>query len=153
LVHDLSLFGRVALSALLGFAIGWEREVRGHPGGARTFALVSAGAAALTTIGLDAFPVTAEKLVAGIVTGIGFVGAGLVLHGPRGEVKGLTTAAAVWAVATVGIIAGAARFVLALASAVLYLTILESRSLPSLDRLDPRRWQRRFSEPDEHARD
>lgn len=46
LVHDLALFGRIALAAALGFAIGWEREVRGHPAGARTFALVAAGSAA-----------------------------------------------------------------------------------------------------------
>ena len=91
--HDLALFGRIALAAGLGFAVGWEREVRGHPAGSRTFALVAAGSAGFTAIAIDAFPSTAEKLIAGIVTGIGFIGAGVVLRDPGGHVRGLTTAA------------------------------------------------------------
>ncbi len=92
-MHDLALFGRVALAAGLGFTIGLEREVRGHPAGSRTFALVAAGAAGFTTIAIDAFPSTAEKLIAGIVTGIGFIGAGVVLRDPAGHVRGLIDAA------------------------------------------------------------
>ncbi len=143
-LHDLALFGRIALAGLLGFVVGWEREVRGHPAGARTFALVSAGSAALTTIASDAFPSTAEKLIAGIVTGIGFIGAGVVLQDPHGHVHGLTTAAAIWAMAAVGVMAGSARFVLAAATAVLFVVLLELRSLPLVGHLDPRRWAHLF---------
>ncbi len=143
-LHDLALFGRIALAGLLGFVVGWEREVRGHPAGARTFALVSAGSAALTTIASDAFPSTAEKLIAGIVTGIGFIGAGVVLQDPHGHVHGLTTAAAIWAMAAVGVMAGSARFVLAAATAALFVLMLELRSLPLVGHLDPRRWSHRF---------
>ena len=145
-VHDLALFGRVALALGLGFGVGWEREVRGHPAGARTFALVCAASSALTAIGVDAFPATAEKMIAGVVTGIGFIGAGVVLRGHGGHVRGLTTAAAVWAIATVGIIAGAGRFVLATLIAVAFVLVLELRSLPVLRLLDPRRWSHLFTE-------
>ncbi len=144
-LHDLALFGRIALAALLGFVVGWEREVRGHPAGARTFALVSAGSSALTVIASDAFPSTAEKLIAGIVTGIGFIGAGIVLQDPLGRVHGLTTAATVWAMTSVGIMAGSARFVLAAACAALFVFVLELRSLPLLGHLDARRYAHHFS--------
>ncbi len=143
-LHDAALLGRIALGALLGFVIGWEREVRGHPAGSRTFAIVSAASAALSAVALDAFPATAEKLIAGIVTGIGFIGAGIVLRDPSGHVKGLTTAAAIWAVASVGIIAGAARFVVAAGTAILFLMILELPSLPLLRLIDAQRWAHRF---------
>jgi putative Mg2+ transporter-C (MgtC) family protein len=144
LIHDLYLFRRIALAALLGLLVGWEREVRGHPAGARTFAMVSAGSAALTAIGLDAFPATAEKLLAGIVTGIGFIGAGVVLRETDGHIRGLTTAAAIWAMTSVGIIAGAARFVLASLLTLLLLLLLEFRRIPILKVLAPSRWAHRF---------
>ncbi len=144
IVHDASLLGRVALATLLGFIVGWEREVRGHPAGSRTFALVAAGSAALSAIALDAFTADAEKLIAGIVTGIGFIGAGIVLRDPHGHVKGLTTAAAIWAIASVGIIAGAGRFVLATGTMLIFLLVLEIPSIPLLKHLEARRWQHRF---------
>ncbi len=144
-LHDIALLGRVALATLLGFVVGWEREVRGHPAGSRTFALVASGSAALSAIALDAFPATAEKLIAGIVTGIGFIGAGIVLRDPSGHVKGLTTAAAIWAIASVGIIAGAARFVFAAGTALTFLIVLELPSIPLLKLIEARRWQHRFA--------
>jgi putative Mg2+ transporter-C (MgtC) family protein len=145
-VHDFALFGRIALAAGLGFAVGWEREVRGHPAGARTFALVSAGSAAFSAIAIDVFPGTAEKLIAGVVTGIGFVGAGVVLRDPAGHVRGLTTASAIWSISSVGIIAGAARFVLATLIAALFLVVLEMRAVPVLKYLDPLRWAGHFTD-------
>ncbi len=144
MTHDLALFGRIAVAAGLGYAIGWEREVRGHPAGSRTFALVAAGAAGFTAIAVDAFPSTAEKLIAGIVTGIGFIGAGVVLRDPAGHVRGLTTAAAIWSIAAVGVIAGAGRFVLASLIAALFLTVLEIPNIPVLKSIDPARWSHRF---------
>lgn len=152
-VHDFALFGRIALGAGLGFVVGWEREVRGHPAGARTFALVSAGSAALSAIALDAFPATAEKLIAGIVTGIGFIGAGIVLRDTGGHVRGLTTAAAVWAISAVGIISGAGRFALATLVTALFLVLLEFQSIPMVKFLDARRWSNRFANETEAQRD
>jgi putative Mg2+ transporter-C (MgtC) family protein len=105
----------------------------------------------LTAVGIDAFPATAEKMIAGVVTGIGFIGAGVVLRDPGGHVRGITTAAAVWAVATLGIAAGAGRFVLATLTATTFVLLLEMRSIPLLRRLDPRRWSHLFTDESEAA--
>jgi putative Mg2+ transporter-C (MgtC) family protein len=149
LMHDAALFGRIALSVGLGFLVGWEREVRGRPAGARTFALVCGGSGALTAVSVDAFPLSAERLVAGIVTGIGFIGAGLVLRDDVGHLRGLTTAAVMWAVASIGIMTGAGRFVLAAGTTLLVLVVLEFHTVPSLRYLDAQRWSRYFAEEPE----
>lgn len=157
MTHDLALLGRVALGAALGFAVGWEREVRGMPAGDRTFSLVSSGAAAFTVLGVDAFPSTAEKVIAGIVTGVGFIGAGLVLHTGSGEPRGLTTAAAVWATSAAGVLAGAGRLFLASALTVLIIVALEFRRIPVLRLLDARRYAGRIAgdtdPPSRHGHD
>jgi putative Mg2+ transporter-C (MgtC) family protein len=142
--HDLALFGHIALAAALGFVIGWEREARGQPAGDRTFTLVALGSAALTALSVDAWPNTSEKLIAGIVTGVGFIGAGVVLRTSAGELRGLTTAAAIWAAAAIGVLAGAHRNMLAVLSAALVLAILELRNVPGLRILDARRYVGRF---------
>ena len=138
--HDLELFGRIVLAALLGGVVGWERYARGQMAGDRTFALVAIGAAAFTALGVDAFPNTAEKLIAGIITGVGFIGGGLLLRAEGGVVHGLTTSTAIWAVAAVAVLAGAGDAVLAIAVAALIVLILELRYIPLLDRLDARHW-------------
>jgi hypothetical protein len=70
---DLVLLTRIFVGSLLGCVIGWEREARGSAAGDRTFGLVSLGAAAFTAAGVEHFPATAEKVMAGIVTGVGFL--------------------------------------------------------------------------------
>jgi putative Mg2+ transporter-C (MgtC) family protein len=153
-MHDLELFARILLASALGFGIGWEREVRGQPAGNRTFALVSLGAAAFTVLGVDEFPATAEKLIAGIVTGIGFIGAGVILHTDGGRLRGLTTAAAIWATAAIGILCGGDRLVLATAVAGLCLFLLEVRNIPLVRSIDADRWAERFaSDPEERPTD
>ena len=107
-----TIFGRVALSFAIGFAIGWEREVRGAAAGDRTFALVSIGAAAFTAVGVENFPATAEKVMAGVVTVVGFLGGGMILR-DGGSIRGLTTAAAIWATAAIGMLAGVGEFLIA----------------------------------------
>ena len=122
---DLELIGRIALGALLGCAIGWEREHRGSAAGEGTFALVGLGAAGFTAVGVENFPGTAERVIAGIVTGIGFLGAGLIMRGSTGdEIRGLTTAASLWASAVMGICAGAGEPVNAVLTTVLILLTL-----------------------------
>jgi putative Mg2+ transporter-C (MgtC) family protein len=142
-LHDGELFGRIVAAALLGGLVGWERYVRGQNAGDRTFALVATGAAAFTALGVDAFPNTAEKLIAGIVTGIGFIGGGLLLRAEGGAVRGLTTSTAIWAVAAMAVCAGAGYMVLAIGITVLILFVLEVRYIPVLDRLDARHWVER----------
>lgn len=145
-LNDLSLFGRIALAAGLGYLLGFEREIRGQDAGDRTFALVALGSAAFTAVAIDAFPPTAERLIAGIVTGVGFIGGGLLLRSSEsGVVKGLTTAAAIWSAAAVGVIAGAGRLLLATLTTLLILVTLELREIPGLRMLDARRYATRLS--------
>lgn len=81
--EDVIFLARAALAAALAFIIGWERESHGSPAGDRTHAMVALGAAAFTTIGVESFPATAEKLIAGVVTGVGFLGAGMIVRDAR----------------------------------------------------------------------
>jgi len=144
--------GRILLAAILGWVIGFERDLRGKHAGERTFALVALGAAAFTALGVERFPTSAEKVIAGIVTGVGFLGAGLILRGDGHVVVGLTTAASAWAAAAVGVLVGAGEYWLGIFSAVLIVLILESNSLPVMRRLDAAR-QRRSENEDADSND
>jgi putative Mg2+ transporter-C (MgtC) family protein len=136
---DWVLMGRVALAAALGFIIGWERENRGHPAGDRTYALLALGAALFTALGLQVFPAGADKMVAGLVTGVGFLAGGVILRSAAGEIRGLTTAASMWAVAGVGAVVGTGRYLLGVLLAALVLLILVWEQLPILSRFVPSR--------------
>lgn len=94
-------------------------------------ALIGLGAAAFTSVGVDAFPATAEKLIAGVVTGVGFLGAGMILKEGR-DVIGLTTAASIWAVAAVGVVVGAGEYLMGVSLAFVILLVLELDRLPLL---------------------
>jgi putative Mg2+ transporter-C (MgtC) family protein len=98
-----TLIGRMALGAFLGYVIGFEREYRGKSAGERTFGLLALRAAAVTGVGALFFPLSAEKVIAGVITGVGFLGAGLIFRERdmtgQGQVLGLTTAASSWAAA------------------------------------------------------
>lgn len=132
---DLVLIGRAALAAILGFLVGWERESRGSPAGDRTYALIALGAATVTTIAVDEFPDRAAQLIAGVITGVGFLGAGVIMRQTTGEVRGLTTAASLWSVAAIGIVAGTGDYLMAVAITGLILLILVWERLPVLSRL------------------
>jgi putative Mg2+ transporter-C (MgtC) family protein len=124
---QLELTLRLVVALLLGGAIGWERELQRMPAGFRTHALVCLGAAIFTVISAYAFTGPGSdptRIAAQIVSGIGFLGGGAILH-YGGTVRGLTTAASLWSVAAVGMAAGAGLFVLAGISAVLVIIGLE----------------------------
>jgi putative Mg2+ transporter-C (MgtC) family protein len=140
--HDLVLFGRVVLAFALSFVIGFEREARGAPAGDRTFALVGTGAAAVTAVTIGPSP----QAVAGVVTGIGFIGAGLMFRADRGMLRGMTSAATIWVVSAIGIVSGAGHAVLALIVTALVLLDLELRHVPALRRLDARRYTGRVAD-------
>jgi putative Mg2+ transporter-C (MgtC) family protein len=129
------MFWRIAIAASLGFVVGMEREWRGKQAGERTFALVALGCAAFTAIGVEMFPASAEKIMAGVATGIGFMGVGIIWRIDGGQTRGLTTAAANWAVAAIGVLAGAGLELAAGLSALLCLLILEIYSLPLIGRI------------------
>jgi putative Mg2+ transporter-C (MgtC) family protein len=102
----LDVFIRILIAAVLGGLIGIEREIREHTAGFRTHILVSVGAAAFTlasTYGLEGTGFDPNRISAGVVTGIGFLGAGAIIRYGV-SVRGLTTAASLWTVAAVGLL-------------------------------------------------
>ena len=118
---ELDLLLRILLSVLLGFSIGFERKMRFKEAGIRTHTIVSVGAALMMVVSLYAFGENADKarVAAQIVSGVGFLGAGMIVY-KRHEVHGLTTAAGVWATAGVGMACGAGMWILAVgATAIL----------------------------------
>ena len=124
---QLELSVRLVVALLLGGVIGWERELQRMPAGFRTHALVSLGSAIFTVISAYAFTGPGSdptRIAAQIVSGIGFLGGGAILH-YGGTVRGLTTAASLWSVAAVGMAAGAGLYVVAAISAVLVIIGLE----------------------------
>jgi len=114
---------RLLLAVVLGILVGVEREISHRPAGLRTHALVSLGACLFTIISIDYFNMDPARVAAGIVTGIGFIGAGSIIA-EKGRVQGITTAASLWCVAAIGLAAGAGAYVLAVVSAVLVFGIL-----------------------------
>jgi putative Mg2+ transporter-C (MgtC) family protein len=135
-----SLLARIGLGFGLAFVIGFEREVRGSPAGDRTFALIGASTAALTSVLFK----TSPQGLAGAITGIGFIGAGVVFHTGHTFVRGITTAASIFATAAVGVVVGTGHLVVGTVSAVGVLLILELRNMPGLRRLDARRYEGSF---------
>jgi putative Mg2+ transporter-C (MgtC) family protein len=126
---DLAL--RLLVSAALGAAVGAEREIHGHPAGIRTHMLVALGSALFTVLSIHGFildgagtgPVDPTRIAAQIVSGIGFLGAGAILKDGV-VIRGLTTAASLWATAAVGMAAGAAEYIVATVGAAIILTSL-----------------------------
>lgn len=118
---QIDLFLRLLLAAVLGAAIGIEREAREQPAGMRTHMLVAVGSAAFTVLSIYGFQAPGAdpaRVAAQIVTGIGFLGAGAILKFGV-NVRGLTTAASLWAVAAVGMGAGAGAWGVALGTTVI----------------------------------
>jgi len=120
--------GQIMLAALLGGMIGAEREWRGHAAGLRTNSLVAMGSCLFTILSIVAFPLQGSsqdtaRIAAQIVTGIGFLGAGVVLHSGN-RVRGLTTAATIWQVAAIGMAVGTSFYFLAVFTTVFTVAVL-----------------------------
>lgn len=116
LAADAAYALRLLVAASLGALVGLEREIHDHPAGMRTHLLVSLGSAGFTVLSIAAFPAPGAdpaRIAAQIVSGIGFLGAGAILK-EGVTIRGLTTAASLWAVAAVGMAAGAAAWVVAI---------------------------------------
>jgi putative Mg2+ transporter-C (MgtC) family protein len=116
---------RLLLAAILGGAIGLERELRHRPAGLRTNMFICFGAAMFTILssGLAGVPSDAARIAAQIIPGIGFIGAGSILHN-RGLTTGLTTAATLFVVASVGMAAGGGLYVTAVFATMVVLIAL-----------------------------
>ena len=126
---EVDLILRLLMAAVAGGIIGTDRERAHKPAGIRTLMLVSIGSALFTILSVYGFgdPADPSRLAAGIVVGIGFLGAGVILHSEKG-VMGLTTAAAVWAVAATGVAFGCGLYLIAVASGVLILVALQLKT-------------------------
>jgi putative Mg2+ transporter-C (MgtC) family protein len=130
-VPDVDALLRLGVAALLGLALGLERELRGHAAGLRTHALLSLSAALLTVAALQLVAVIRQaggesdplRVVQGIAQALGFISAGLVFVA-RGDVRNLTTAVNLWMAASVGVVAGAGLFGLAIAATLIALLLL-----------------------------
>src|SRR5579872_1663574 len=128
-----TLLAKLLLAMVLGGAIGVEREISGKPAGLRTNILICVGAALFTHLSIeiaeigfspDSHPFgDTTRIAAQIVSGIGFLGAGAILHG-EGAIIGLTTAATVWVVAAVGMAIGAGAYADATGATVVIVLIL-----------------------------
>ena len=123
---QLEIVANLLLAAALGALMGLERELRGMPAGVRTIALVTMGAALFTE--LSGLVGSEDRIAAGIVTGIGFLGAGVIFREGY-TVKGITTAATIWSAAAVGMAVGQELYLVAVLGALIVFALLESRPL------------------------
>jgi putative Mg2+ transporter-C (MgtC) family protein len=123
---ELEMVLRLLLAAALGAIIGYQRERAGKPAGLRTHILICVGAALFTVASLYGFGGQADpaRVAAGIVAGIGFLGAGAIIRREGGIVEGLTTAATIWAVAAIGLAAGAGLYIVSVVTTAVVSIIL-----------------------------
>lgn len=118
---------QLLLAIALGGVIGFEREIKRRPAGLRTHMLVSLGAAIFTIISVS-FAVDPVRIAAAIVTGIGFLGAGSIIS-TRGHMHGVTTAATLWVVASIGLGVGVGQYWIAIIGTILVFIILQIKKV------------------------
>jgi len=118
----LEMILRLLLATALGAGIGYQRERAGKAAGLRTHILIASGAALFTIASIFGFSgaVDPSRVAAGVVAGIGFIGAGVIFRGSRNEgAAGLTTAASIWATAAVGLAAGAGLYLISVIATII----------------------------------
>lgn len=117
----------LVLTVILVGAVGIEREARGRSAGLRTHLLVGVGSCIIMIISIYGFPAGLQRdvarLAAQVITGVGFLGAGAIIHRNSG-IKGLTTAGTIWVSMAIGIACGSFNFILAVAGTVLIILVL-----------------------------
>ena len=120
----------MVVSLVLGTAVGWERQVGRKPAGLRTHTLVCLGSTMFVLLTahvareLGSTGIDPTRIIHGVVTGVGFLGAGSIMR-QEGWVQGLTTAASIWMVAAIGVAVGVQAWSLAITGTVLALIVLE----------------------------
>jgi putative Mg2+ transporter-C (MgtC) family protein len=147
---------RLCAALLLGSILGLNRELHGKAAGLRTHALVCLGAAVATLLGLGppshwatADPNAITRVVQGILTGVGFLGAGVILRDPMGHVTGLTTAATIWICAVLGIVCGLGQWgLLGIGTVLTVLLLLFGRPI---ERLAERIFKKHIDTPPDHS--
>ncbi len=120
---------RIILSIFLSAIIGYEREITHKPAGLRTYMFIGMGSCLFTISSFYFLPINGvasvdtSRIAAGIVTGAAFIGAGSIIA-RRGDIKGVTTAAAMWVVASIGLMVGLGNYLIPIASTAITLVIL-----------------------------
>jgi len=143
---------RLLSATVAGAALGWERSAQQKPAGLRTHMLVTLGAAAFMVAAIQFDASTQEpgaarnddlqKVIAGVIGGVGFLGAGSIIQS-RGSIHGLTTAASIWLAAAIGVACGLRYYEIAVTTVVLalcilfFLGIVESKWLPEQEKVQP----------------
>lgn len=143
---------RLLVAAVLGALIGLEREIKNHPAGLRTHMLVATAAAAFTIMTFEIYHEMVDlsadsiarldpiRVIEAVTAGVAFLAAGAIIRSGRGDIKGLTTGAAMWMAGAIGVAAGAGFFSVAVLATVLVLIItillgqFEKRFLDKQDR-------------------
>lgn len=124
---------RLTIAIILGILIGFEREVKDRPAGLRTFTLVSLGACGFSLIVLSLMDdlimrnhgtkIDPSRIIEGVITGIGFLGAGTIMQS-KAQIKGMTTGASIWVAGAIGLSCGFGLFQLAIIITLFSLFIL-----------------------------
>ena len=126
IIEELQHLISVMVAVVLGFTIGYERKLRFKEAGIRTHTIVCAGSALIMVVSKYGFGDSAEadasRVAAQIVSGIGFLGAGIIIY-RKHEIHGLTTAAGVWATSGVGMAAGAGLYIVAAGATVILIAV------------------------------
>jgi putative Mg2+ transporter-C (MgtC) family protein len=130
---ELTLAARMLVAAVLGALIGWDRERQGSDAGLRTCIAISIGACAFCLISLHVQGGDPGRIAAQVVTGIGFLGAGVILQ-YKGRIAGLTTAATLWTTASIGMASAYGMYVLAILTTLLIYGVLVLQHLPGWKR-------------------
>ncbi|MGC8812790.1 MAG: MgtC/SapB family protein [Candidatus Aenigmatarchaeota archaeon] len=123
-MEEFEMVLKLILSVFLGSLIGYEREIRAKPAGLRTHMLICLGSTLLTIMSLTAFPnADTSRMAAYIIVGIGFIGGGTIFQ-LKEKVIGLTTAASLWVVASIGIAVGVGYYLIASVATLIVYIIL-----------------------------
>lgn len=123
-MFEVSIVAKLIVAALLGALIGYEREQVKKSAGLRTHMLVCLASCVLIITSITVFPTDSARIIAGIITGMGFIGAGAIIAG-RGKIRGVTTAASIWLIAIIGIIVGLGLYTTAITTTIIAFLILE----------------------------
>ena len=119
---------RLALAMILGALVGLEREITHKPAGLRTHMLVSLGSCLFTLVSILDFSIDPARIAAGIVTGIGFIGAGTIIA-EQDKIVGITTAASLWMTAAIGLAAGVGDIILSIVATLFVFIILSLKHI------------------------
>ena len=123
MIESTEILLRLVFATLGGGLIGLEREVVHKPAGIRTHMLVCLGSALFVLVAIETLPNEAARIMAGVATGIGFLGAGTIFKA-KNEVHGLTTAASIWTVSAVGLAIGLGYYLMTIIAVAFILIIL-----------------------------